>query len=255
MRRDLIIALAGLGLSLHMGLAAAGTVTPHFVDHFSYDGAPRPPWVVKNAAAQVSGGRLHLQSTTSPRDTLVTAFDDSLALTDYRFSALIDPVEGLSHTWAVMVFRAQNFFASDLGASGNAYELLFSDNIGTVARPLRGNGQADFVELYKFQNGVSTRLFAQFVPWLGSAFTATIAGRGGHLTASVNGQGILDLTDPHPILAGGIGLRTIWEAATAFDDARISPVPLPPAAAAGITALGALALLRRRSRRAGAARA
>lgn len=249
MRRNLAILLASLALSLHPGHAAAGTVPPHFVDHFDQDGAVQPPWVVKNAAARVIGGRLRLQSTTPPRDTLVTAFDDSLALTDYRFSARIDPVEGLSHTWAVMVFRAQNFNASDLGASGNAYELLFSDNIGTVDHPLRGNGQADFVELYKFQDRVSTRLFAQFVPGLGSAFTASIAGRYGHLAVSVNGESLFKLTDANPILAGGIGLRTIWEAATDFDDARISPVPLPPAAALALSGLGALALLRRRRRR------
>lgn len=249
MRRKLAIVLTGLGLGLYPGIATAGTVTPHFVDHFDQDGALQTPWVVKNDAAQVIGGRLRLQSTTPPRDTLVTAFDDSLALTDYRFSVMIDPVEGLNHTWAVMVFRAQDFFASDLGAAGNAYELAFSDNIGTVARPLRGNGQADFVELYKFQNGVSTRLFAQFVPGLGSAFTATIAGRGGHLSASVNGQGVFELTDANPILAGGIGLRTIWEAATNFDDVVVATVPLPMAGSVLLASLGGLAALRIRTRR------
>lgn len=238
-----------MALWLIVGSATASPLNPYFVDRFDYSGAPRAPWVVKNAAAEVGGGHMRLQSTTSPRDTLVTAFDDSLDLRNYRFSAAIDPVEGLNHTWAVLVFRAQNFNASDLGSVGNAYQLLFSDNIGTTAAPLRGNGQADFVELYKYKDGVSTRLFAQFVSGLGSAFTAGITGRGGNLSVDVNGQNLFQVKDMTPILAGGVGLRTIWEAATNFDDVVVATVPLPMAGSVLLASLGGLAALRIRTRR------
>jgi hypothetical protein len=51
---------------------------------------------------------------------------------------------------------------------------------------------------------------------------------GAHLDVWVNGLKVISVVDPHPLVAGGIGLRGIWESRPLFDNVRVTEIG-PPA--------------------------
>lgn len=219
-----------------------------FSDDFSLGGDPAWPWVVKNPGAEVVGGRLRVQSSGGPRDALVTAFDRTPSPRDYRLGVTVDPVERANWTHANVIVRANDFNRGSSGTTGSGYQVQFIDNFGTAERRRLGSGPVNFIRLTKVVDGrVQGTLAARFVSPLASPFRVDVTAVGGNLRVDVDGALALAAVDPNPLLDGGVGLHTIWEATTFYDDVVLETVPLPGAfwlLAAGLAVLTPLARAR-----------
>jgi hypothetical protein len=138
----------------------------------------------------------------------------------------VDPIP-TSPDWedARVFFRTSNINATYYAVSGNYYTLTFrgpSHGLGDGSTPAislnRSNGSSG-----------STTLFLEApAPYVGSGpMDLEITLNGARIQVSLDGNEVIDVIDPDPLLFGGIGVGAIWEAEARFDDIVVTMVPIP----------------------------
>ncbi len=217
-------------------LASAGSAfgTILFEDHFD-NGAMSPEWVSKMPSQWVEDGWLHNRDTDGwPRDAMATVHDSDPTWTDYEVSVRIDPLTDTSWDHANLLLRTDNFVRSSGPYSGRAYEMEFFGPAGFGFQGLK---------LHRSDNDAHESILLAEVPLVlpTDPFDVRVSLEGGHIQMWLEGDLMIDLVDPDPLLFGGIGVHNIWESETRYDDFVVTPEP-----ATAVMALAALVLLRRR---------
>lgn len=253
-------------LATVLALSSMPVIAAVFTDDFAYTGEPRWPWVVKNAAPRVEDGRLLSVSSGSPRDALVTAFDGDEGLTNYRVEVDVDPQEDIpGTTWpdAVIAVRANDWYRGSDRSTGDTYQINFLRKNAIDDRE-RQKGPINYLEISRTKDGGTTRLARTMLHDLPTQpFRVAVTVRDivdldnspldqAQLKVEVDGVRALAAVDRDPLAYGGIGLFTIWEAQTYYDNVRLETldakvVPLPAALPLLAGALSVLAFMRRKN--------
>jgi hypothetical protein len=196
-----------------------------FEDHF--DGAMSPEWISVEPVQWVEDGWLHTQDDYAHvgRDSSAFVNDGNGAWRDYTLSMRVDPIP-TAPDWedARVFFRTSNVNANYYGVSGNYYML-------NVRGPDHGNGTGPWpsMTLLRVNGSTPTTLFQEVrVPYIDSdPMDLEITLNGARIQVALDGDGIIDVIDPDPLLFGGIGIGAVWEAEARFDDVVVTVVPIP----------------------------
>jgi hypothetical protein len=196
-----------------------------FEDHF--DGAMSPQWISVEPVQWVEEGWLHTQDDYAHvgRDSSAFVNDGNSSWQDYTLSMRVDPIP-TSPDWedARVFFRTSNINANYYGVSGNYYTL-------NLRGPFhgRGDGPTPVISLYRVNGSSLYSLFQEApAPYVGSdPMDLEITLNGARIQVSLDGNDIIDVIDPDPLLSGGIGIGAVWEAEARFDDIVVTVVPVP----------------------------
>jgi hypothetical protein len=161
---------------------------------------------------------LHLKNNDGwwPRDAMAIVHDGDENWTNYQYAVTVESLPG-EHEHFNILFRTDGFSRYSDGSSGNGYQLNF-------------NGYASSVQLSRVVDGVNTALWQQ--PWNNTSDIVDILidVSGDRIRAFTNNDILFDIVDPSPLLYGGIGMHTIWEAESRFDNVFVETIPLPATA-------------------------
>lgn len=224
--------------------AHAGPVL--YEEHFTFEPLPTmlplpAPWVSVSPNQWIEAGWLHNQDRDGGiRDAQAVLHDGDPSWSDYRLDITAEVLG--PWTIATVLLRTQGYRRSSDGMDGRAYELVFSDYTGHGP----DFGPVDRVELLRYDCVANACTMQSLVdqPFALSAagpfdIAATLVG--GRIQVAVDGAPVFDITDPNPILYGGIGVHNIWESQTRFDDVRVTA--MVPEATVWATMAAGLALL------------
>jgi hypothetical protein len=196
-----------------------------FEDHF--DGAMSPEWVSVEPVQWVEDGWLHTQDDYAHwgRDSSAFVSDGNTHWRDYTFSLRVDPIPtGSSWEDARVFFRTSNINATYYGNSGDYYLISLR---GPYHGP--GDGPTPSISLGRTNSTTHTTLFLEApAPYIGSGpMDLEITLNGARIQVALDGNNVIDFTDPDPLLFGGIGIGAVWEAEARFDDIVVTVVPVP----------------------------
>jgi hypothetical protein len=196
-----------------------------FEDHF--DGVMSQEWISIEPVQWVENGWLHTQDDSAHvgRDSSAFIHDGDSAWRDYTLSMRVDPIP-TAPDWedARIFFRTSNVHATYYAVNGNYYTLnLRGPDHGLDAGPWPS------VSLIRVNGSTPTTLFQEVqVPYIGSdPMDLEITLNGARIQVALDGDGIIDVIDPAPLLFGGIGIGAVWEAEARFDDVVVTVVPIP----------------------------
>jgi hypothetical protein len=195
-----------------------------FEDHF--DGVISGQWVSVEPVQWVEDGWLHTQDDYAHvgRDSSAFVSDGNTSWRDYTLFLKVDPITTGSWEDARIFFRTSNVQAEYFAVIGNYYSL-------NIRGPSHGgDGPNPNINLMRTnENGDSTSLFlkkpASYISGGPMDFRITLTGP--RIQLSIDGNEVIDVIDPEPLLYGGIGIGAVWEAEARFDDVIVDVVPVP----------------------------
>lgn len=163
----------------------------------------------------IQNGWLHLKNNDGwwPRDAMALVHDGDTNWTDYQYSITVDTLVGAWEHFNIL-FRSDGFSRYSDGSSGSGYQLDFADFSSTV-------------QLSRRVDGVNTILWQQSWSPVSGEMDITIDISGSRIQAYLDDQLLFDIIDSSPLLYGGIGVHTIWEAESRFDNVLVETVPVP----------------------------
>ena len=221
------------------GVSPAAAV-PNLLFEDSFDnGAMSTDWSEKAPSHWIEDGWLHAKDTDGwPRDSLIITHDRDASWRDYRVRLFVDFVEGTEWEHATIVLRADNFVNTSAGSSGRGYLLIFRGSKGWFPE------DQQTIYLYRADNdlGISTPLFRQHWNVPTSPFFVDVSLNGNRISLAVDEQSVLDVTDPAPLLFGGVGLHTVWESEARFDSVYITSI-IPEPHSNWMMSIGLVAVL------------
>ncbi|MHB8080316.1 MAG: family 16 glycoside hydrolase [Candidatus Krumholzibacteriia bacterium] len=171
-------------------------------------------WTIERGNAWTEDGWLVCQSDgTWPRSTVVTAGEGG-DWSDYTFRTRFY-AEGGGNDWymAFVFFRVEDYHGLDEGRFYYTW----------ISTPLWGGGGDWDIGLDRHtESGVETLAVVSNPACLnGQDNLIEVTVSGGHIVMRVNDQIAVDVVDPNPVLTGGVGLGSVWEARTRFDYAQV----------------------------------
>lgn len=181
---------------------------------------------------------LHVQNNDNwwPRDAMALVHDGDPTWTDYQYTVRVDTLPG-EHEHFNILFRTDGLSRYSDRTIGSGYQLNFS---------IYGSS----VNLSRVVDGINTVLWQQMWIKKVDAMDILIDVSGNRIKAFVDNNMLFDIIDTSPLLYGGIGVHTVWEAESRFDNVLVKAVPLPATAwLFGSSLLGLLGLLSRKKRR------
>jgi hypothetical protein len=198
--------------------ASSGVIL--FQDNFD-SGTLSPEWETIWPSQFVENGWLHSQDTNGwPRDSMALVHDGDTSWTNYTVSLTADFASGTPWETVGVLFRTNNFKRSSDGNSGDAY--LFGLN------GIDGWDPANINNMFflRYRNGQPTLLYETTNVWNSSNAPAdiVISLNDGHIQVSLDGENVIDLVDPDPLLFGGIGVFNIWESEGQYDNFIVQQV-------------------------------
>lgn len=229
-----------------VSLVAAGTArgeTILFEDDFN-SGTWKPEWVSKGPTQWVEDGVLNSQDLDGwPRDAMAVVHDGDTSWTDYTVALSAGFAPGTQWDHFNILLRTDDFLRnSENNTTGRAYQLEFfgTTGFGSPERP------TPRIALHRFKDGVDEHLFEAYWPLTMDPMVDIVVSLvGNRIGLTIDGRPVIQVTDPDPLLYGGIGVHTIWEAHAQFDNVVVTPEP----GSAALVATGLLALAGRRVRR------
>jgi hypothetical protein len=218
------------------GPAAAGAIL--FEDGFDA-GTWKPEWVSKEPTQWVDAGVLHSKDTDgSPRDAMAVAHDGDPTWTDYTLALSASFAPGTPWDHLNILFRTDGFLRNDAnGTTGSAYqlELFGTTGFGSPEKP------TPRIVLHRTKDGLDEHLFEAYWPLaMDPMVDIVVTLVGNRIGLTIDSQPVIEITDPDPLLYGGIGIHTIWESEAQFDVVVVVPEPAP----AALLALGLLGVAR-----------
>lgn len=183
-------------------------------------------WHIEQGFADVNSGYVDVHgSTPGSRDGWIVAAEGS-SWSNYHYSTQFI-ADGGGDNWyrGEIAFRVQDFHP---WSAGTFYRLSIDTPIWGGGPGTNGGGT---VALTRLVNGVATGLE------ITSPLPGIVHNRdnlidvwavGNHIQIAVNGNPLIDLIDPDPILTGGVALGAIWESHVRYDYAFVGAmVPEP----------------------------
>jgi VCBS repeat-containing protein len=174
-----------------------------------------PEWQTVEPFQWLANGWLHTRDTNGwPRDSMAVVHDGDKDWSDYVVTVTAGFSPGTPWDFINIPLRVDGFRRSSNDHRGTAYELELYGHNGW------GLNDWDTITLSRSGSsaGSSTQLFKG--KWNSSVSPARIRASlsGGHIEISINGERIIDLVDPAPLLYGGVGVHAIWESEAQFDN-------------------------------------
>lgn len=193
-----------------------------FEDNFN-TGTLHPAWVSKLCCQTVQNGGIHVQDTDGgTRDALAIVHDSDPMWTDYTVSVTAGFVNGTPWEHFNIILHTDGFERGSGVANGKGYQLEFLGQAGWLP------SEANRIVLTRTDLTIPSWITLYDQPWSppNSPMTLTVSLAGGRIQLWLNNQPIFDVTDPHPLPFGGVGLHTIWEAAARFDNVVVTATAL-----------------------------
>lgn len=163
----------------------------------------------------IQDGWLHLKNNDSwwPRDAMGLVHDGDTSWTDYQYSVTVDTLAGQWEHFN-LIFRSDGFSRYSDGSSGNGYQLNFAD-------------YSSLLTLSRRIDGIETILLQQSWNTESDEMNILLDVSGGRIQAYLDNNLLFDIVDSSPLLYGGIGVHTVWESESRFDNILVETVPLP----------------------------
>ena len=237
------IAIAVL-LFLIVPTAAHGVVL--FEDHFD-GGMASSEWVTIKPEQYVEDGWYHSQDPTpccTTRDSSAVVHDGDLSWTDYSLQLQVDPIP-TTGAWpdelerCSIWVRTRDAQSVPIGFGLQGYRIRFF-----------GPSDFDFFGLGALQllrvDDVSTELLDDVVGIAsGGPMDVEVQVHGPQIQVWVDEQPVFDVTDPDPLLFGGIGFGAVWETHCRIDDAVVAELvgPVPATSTGAFVAMALLSML------------
>jgi hypothetical protein len=158
-----------------------------------------------------------------------------------------DFVSGTQWEDFTLLLRSDGFLRTSGGGSGRAYQVTFQGTPPSIQTfPCITLRRDDY------DTGTHDILFRQ--GWTSShdPMNIVVSLSGGNIKLWVDSNPVFDITDPNPLLYGGIGVHAIWEAEARFDDVLVTTEPIPEPSTLflfGVGFLGLVGYVYRRKRR------
>lgn len=216
--RLLDLALLGALVSAH---PAAAQRVDLFKDNFR-SGSADPAWVSKVCCQQVHHQRLYFQGADGEsRDALAIVHDSDPTWTDYGVSVTVAFAHQTPWEHANVILRSDGFYRGSNGAEGTAYQLEFYGRKGWLPRE---RNRITLIRTDIIHHSWITLYEGAWTPPAGH-FDVKACLEGGRIRLWVDKQPVFDVTDPEPFLFGGVGLHTVWETRTWYDNVVVARVP------------------------------
>lgn len=206
-----------------------------------------PEWHIEQGFAEVNGGYVDVfGSDGNSRDGWIVAGEGS-SWSNYHFSTHFI-ADGGGDNWfrGEIAFRVQDFHS---WTTETFYRLSIDTPIWGGGPGNNGGGTATLGS-YADNNFNELETISPFPGVIANQDNVVdIWAIGNHIQVAINGTQLIDITDPNPILTGGVGLGAIWESHVRYDYAvveDIPPIPEPEAYAMLLAGLGLLGFMARR---------
>lgn len=211
------LALLGVLVSAH---PASAQRIDLFKDNFR-SGSADPAWVSRVCCQQVHHQRLYFQGADDEsRDALAIVHDSDPGWTDYGVSVTV--AFGHQTPWehANVILRSDGFYRGSNGAEGTAYQLEFYGHKGWLPNE---RNRITLIRTDHVAPKWVTLYAGGWTPPVGH-FDVKVCLEGGRIRLWVDKQPVFDVTDPEPFLFGGVGLHTVWEARSWYDNVVVAKV-------------------------------
>lgn len=216
-----------------------------FEDHFD-TGSVSPAWVSIGNSQWVQDGWLHVRDNDGPpRDAGALVHDGDKAWTDYQLYIRANFVQSgpMPYDNFAILLRTDGYWRQPGHMAGSAYEFEFTG-------PRWSPDLANTIQLARLVDGKAEVL--GLVSWnLQSLDAAPIIAdvRGDHIRLWIGFEKVFDVVDPNPLTYGGVGVHTIWETESRFDDVKVWAVPEPQTWAMMLGGMAAFGVFMRGRRR------
>ena len=189
-----------------------------FEDHFTEGMSPE--WVSVKPVQWVEDGWLMTQADGSAGlDSAAFVHDGDPTWTDYHLNVWVDTLSCGTTEWADIFFRTSQLEPDPegYGVAGNWYRLILTASndpagVGNIQLDRNRVGRRNPVGLYNAPAPTTTDLMSL-------AITLT----GPRIRVSIDGNEVIDIIDPEPLLYGGVGVGAIWSCFARFDDVVVIP--------------------------------
>lgn len=212
------LTLLGLLVSAH---PASAQRTDLFKDSFR-SGSADPAWVSKVCCQQVEHQRLYFQGADGDsRDALAIVHDSDTSWTDYGVSVTVSFAHQTPWEHANVILRSDGFYRGSNGAEGTAYQLEFYGHKGWLPQ------ERNRITLIRTDHVTPKWVTLYEGAWTppGTKFDVKACLEGGRIRLWVDKQPVFDVTDPEPFPFGGVGLHTVWETRSWYDNVVVAKVP------------------------------
>lgn len=192
-----------------------------FEDNFR-SGVWDDAWVSKVCCQQVIAQRLYFQGADDKsRDALAIVHDRDATWTDYGVSVTVAFAHQTPWEHANVILRSNGFYRGSNGAEGTAYQLEFFGHKGWLPNE---RNRILFTHTDVVQQRWVTLYEGAWTP-PGRHFDVKVCAEGGRFRLWVDRQPVFDVTDPEPFPFGGVGLHTVWETRSWYDNLVVARVP------------------------------